>query len=159
MLMPQSHQPFRPVPAVKLLGLCWEIDVGPPLFTLLLVSKLTGVISPSAGGCGLRLPANIQAPLPKLSQSHQSHRFHFVFWDNRFEFIPLPQNHTRSFWRRPGKGVEEFAWMQPSLSSSFLEWLWCVASDLPSILSTALLLRSAKCLYENPERIFLVYKF
>ena len=34
-LMPRSHQAFRPVRAVKLLGLCSRIDLGPPLFTLL----------------------------------------------------------------------------------------------------------------------------
>ena len=35
LLMPWSHQTFRPVPTVKLLGIMFRIDVGPPLFTLL----------------------------------------------------------------------------------------------------------------------------
>ena len=30
-----SLQTLHPVPALKLLGLCSELDVGPPLFTLL----------------------------------------------------------------------------------------------------------------------------
>ena len=40
-LMPRSHQTFRMVLAVKLPGLCWEIDVGPPLLALLQPEMLT----------------------------------------------------------------------------------------------------------------------
>ena len=36
-----DHTKLCPVPAVKLLGLCWEIDPGPSLFTLLQPEMLT----------------------------------------------------------------------------------------------------------------------
>ena len=49
--MPQLHQNFRLLPTVKVLGLCWKIEDGPPFFTLLppeMVFELTLMISPSS---------------------------------------------------------------------------------------------------------------
>jgi hypothetical protein len=50
--MSPSHKSFHPVPTMEIVrdGLCWEIDVGPSLFTLLqpeMQPELAGVINPS----------------------------------------------------------------------------------------------------------------
>ena len=72
-----DHTKLCPVPAVKLLGLCWEIDPGPSLFTLLQPEMLTdcaevsGVISWSYTANLLRWQLEFRENFgPPLLQTH-----------------------------------------------------------------------------------------